>query len=212
MDGGLFAALAPPLRFYSLMAGLTLLYLGLRAAARRAWGAEPWERRVRAIERFTLASLILAMLLFAVVQIVLRNFFRTGLIWIDPLLRHLVLWIGFAGAVVATGRLRHIHMDVIGRLLPPRPRIALLRATTLAAAVLCAILARAGWIFLGEERGFGGTGFLSIPNWVLLSVIFVGFALCAARFAARALAPSAELAAMSQEQEAAAPAGEGGHE
>jgi C4-dicarboxylate transporter DctQ subunit len=195
----IFSALAPAGVFYPVFVLLAALALGVRALARRRWGAARWDTGVRAIERFVLTLFILAMVGFAVLQIVLRNVFHGGLIWIEPLLRALVLWIGFTGAVVATGRLRHIHMDLAGRLLPPKPQLLLQRATLLAAALICLALARAAWIFLSEECAYGSLGFLSIPNWVLMSVTFLGFGLCAVRFAARAGAPRETLAALSLE-------------
>ena len=107
-----------------------------------------------------------------------------------------MLWLGFTGAIVAAGRLRHIQMDVIGRLLPPGPRIATLRLTTLAAAAVCAVLARASWLFLGQEQEFGARGFLGIATWQLYAIIFVGFAAILVRFLARALTRGDQLAAI----------------
>ena len=134
---------------YPLFVLLLALGLGVRGLVRRAAGGARWDQMVRSLERLALTALLLAMLGFGVLQIVLRNFFHTGLIWIDPLLRHLVLWIGFTAAVVAAGRLRHIQMDVVGRLLPAGPRLWVLRLTTLAAASICMVLARAAWVYLG---------------------------------------------------------------
>ena len=63
------------------------------------------------------------------------------------------------------------------------------------------LLARAAWIYLGQEHEFGATGFLGIPVWLLTSVIFLGFALMAARFTTRALASARVLAAIAREHE-----------
>lgn len=192
----IFRALAPAGVFYPVFVLLAALALGVRALARRRWGAARWGAGVRAVESFVLTLFILTMVGLGVLQIVLRNFFHGGVIWIDPLLRQLVLWIGFTGAVVATGRLRHIHMDLAGRLLPLKLQPLLLRATLLAAALICLALARAAWLFLSEECAYGSAGFLGIPNWVLMSVTFLGFGLCAVRFAARAGAARETLAAL----------------
>jgi TRAP-type C4-dicarboxylate transport system permease small subunit len=148
------------------------------------------------------------MLSLAMLQILLRNLFRTGLVWIDPLLRHLVLWIGVTGAVVATGRLRHIQMDVIGRLLPPGPRLLVTRLTSLVAAGICAVIARGAWVYLGEEADFGSAGLLGIPSWALTSVLFLGFALMSARFAVRAFDTRVRLAEILAQRESPI-AGEG---
>jgi C4-dicarboxylate transporter, DctQ subunit len=195
----LFASLAPAGVFFPLFAALLAVVLGVRWIVRRRVGKQRWILAVRWIEGGALALLILAMLSGAMLQIVLRNVFKTGLVWIEPLLRHLVLWIGFTAAVVVTGRLRHVHMDIVGQFLPPEMRRHALRMTTMAAALICAVLARAAWIYLGQEHEFGSTGFLGLPVWALTCVIFLGFALMAGRFASRALAGDDELEELERE-------------
>ena len=44
-----------------------------------------------------------------------RNIFGAGIVWIDPLLRVLVLWVAIAGAVVATRNDNHIRIDYFTR-------------------------------------------------------------------------------------------------
>ena len=51
-------------------------------------------------------------------QIILRNVFHSGLLWADPLMRHIVLWLGCLGAALATTSARHINIDVFSRALP----------------------------------------------------------------------------------------------
>jgi TRAP-type C4-dicarboxylate transport system permease small subunit len=198
---GIFATIAGASLFYPLLTALVALGLLLRAILRRRWGSARWSARVGQLERLALSSLLLTMLGLAGLQILLRNLFHTGLIWIDPLLRHLVLWIGFTAAVVAAGRLRHIQLDVIGRLLPERARIAVLRLTSAAAAIICAVLARAAWVYLGQEQEFGSTGLLGIPVWILSCVIFLGLAFMSLRFSARALDRSTDLAVVLKRRE-----------
>ncbi len=193
--GELFTRLSGPGAFYAAFSAFVLVCLLLRQIVQRRVGAAGWTAGVGFIERWVLTVLLMSMLGFAVLQIVLRNFWDSGLVWIDPLLRHLMLWVGFAGAVVAAGRLRHIQMDVVGRLMPMGPRLWIVRFTTLAAAVICAALARAAWVFLGQEHEFGMTGFLGIPTWILLLALLIGFVMIAVRFAARVITPASELEA-----------------
>lgn len=206
----LFESTAAASRFYPLFTLLLAVGLGVRYLLRRRIGPDRWARVIGRLEAWALSVQLGAMLFFAVLQIILRNGFNTGIVWVEPLLRHLVLWVGFTAAVVAAGRLRHIHMDVLGRLLPDAGRLLLLRFTTLIAAAVCAVLARASWIFLGQERAFGSTGFLGIPIWLLTVVIFLGFALIAKRFVARALAPTAELEEIARESHGETALGESG--
>jgi len=197
----LLAALVPAGTFYPVFLAFLALWIGGRALARRFVGARSWATWTRAFEGGVLAVLIFAMVGFAVLQIVLRNVFHAGVVWIEPLLRYFVLWIGFIAAIVATGRLRHIQINVIGRLLPPGPRLAVTRLTLAVAAAICAALARGAWVYLADEQSFGGTAFLDIPVWVLTSVIFAGFALMSARFAARATEGGESLSTLLREGE-----------
>jgi TRAP-type C4-dicarboxylate transport system permease small subunit len=64
-----------------------------------------WERvdeAIARVEQTLIVTFLGCMILLAFLQIVLRNYFTTGLDWGDQLLRNLVLWIGFIGATLAT--------------------------------------------------------------------------------------------------------------
>jgi TRAP-type C4-dicarboxylate transport system permease small subunit len=64
-----------------------------------------------------IAFLVLLLVVLAGAQIVLRNFFDSGLPWADPVLRALVLWTGLLGALAAVREDKHISLDVLSRLL-----------------------------------------------------------------------------------------------
>jgi TRAP-type C4-dicarboxylate transport system permease small subunit len=77
-----------------------------------------WERADEIIDRVehTLVIILLSlMILTAFLQITLRNIFATGLTWADPMVRNLVLWVGFIGAAIATKEGKHINMDVFSQ-------------------------------------------------------------------------------------------------
>jgi TRAP-type C4-dicarboxylate transport system permease small subunit len=118
---------------------------------------------------------------------VLRNFFDAGFVWIDPLLRSLVLWITFLGALAATSRGRHIAIDAVSRVLPLSRRGALARATCLFAGLICVGLANAGYEYIGVEKQFEAHAFLGLPIWAVQIILPVGFALLAFRFLADAV-------------------------
>lgn len=142
-----------------------------------------------------LALLLLGMVLLSAVQIVARNAFGAGFLWIDPLLRYSTLWIGFLGAALAAGEGRHIQMDVLGRALPPGPRRLAGRLVHLAAAATCAILAESAYRHLASEYAYGAREFLRLPTWILLAVIPAALAVMVYRFLDRALVPPLEAAA-----------------
>jgi TRAP-type C4-dicarboxylate transport system permease small subunit len=139
-----------------------------------------------------LALMVLAMILLSATQILARNVFDAGFLWIDPLLRYLTLWIGFLGAARATAEGRHITIDALSRVLPPRLRRVAGRVTHLAAAGICAVLAEAAYRHLASEYAYESREFLRLPTWLLLAVIPIGFTIMTYRFLDQALLPPPE--------------------
>jgi len=127
-----------------------------------------------------------SMVVLAFLQVALRNFFGTGIIWADTLVRHLVLWSGFVGAALATGEDRHISIDALTKFLPPLIRRLAFILTSTFAGIVCYYLALAAWGYVLEERASGGDLILSIPNWVALLIIPGGYILLALHFLVRA--------------------------
>lgn len=139
-------------------------------------------------EDLVLAVLLGLLVLLAVLQIVLRTVFDTGLLWLDPLLRALVLWVAMLGAMVAAREGRHIGMDLAGRLLPPLPaRIARLLSWGFAAAV-SGLLAWQAARMVADERAMGTLAFAQVPVWWVQAILPVAFAVIALRLALGALA------------------------
>ena len=128
-----------------------------------------------------IATMLLALVLLGCMQIVLRNFFHSGVLWADPLMRHLVLWLGCLGAALATTRVRHINIDVFSRLVHRRHkgyrRAIVYTATAIAAFYLGAAALR----LVVDERAFGDVAFGSVKTWVLQIVLPVSFFLISYR-------------------------------
>ncbi len=150
--------------------------------------------RLDAIERTGLAALAAAMVILALLQIVLRGVFGTGWPWIEPLLGILLLWTALAGAVAATGQRRHIAMDLLSHLLPPRAAIALRVPVNLAAAFLCGALtvASVGFIRLQSETETGRL--FGLPVWWASIAIPAAFGLMSLRFLVHAALAARETA------------------
>ena len=132
-----------------------------------------------------LVALFAVMLSLAVVQVGLRYFFKTGLLWGDVAARNLVLWVGFLGAVIAARDSKHFHIDIISRLLPERWNGWLQRISALFAAVICYLLGRASVDYLGVEAGT--KTFLNLPVPVTEVIIPAGFFLMMIQFVLRAI-------------------------
>lgn len=129
-----------------------------------------------------LCILLLAMILLACLQIGLRTFFSSGLLWADPLLRHMVLWCGMFGAVVATREKKHIAIDVLGYLAAEKVKPWIELLIDLFSSLVAVALTWAAVIFVGNEFSFGSQPLLSIPSWIWYLIFPIGFGLITLHF------------------------------
>jgi TRAP-type C4-dicarboxylate transport system permease small subunit len=138
------------------------------------------------IEQTIVVVALFVMIVLAFSQIVLRNAFATGLSWGDPLVRYLVLWVGFIGASIATLEGRHINIDVISRWIPGRAQNLTHFVVHLFSTFVCGILAYAAFRFVVFEAQMGDSAFLEIPTWILQLVLPLAMCLMTLRFGLRA--------------------------
>jgi TRAP-type C4-dicarboxylate transport system permease small subunit len=149
-----------------------------------------WGRADEVIDRVeqTLVSILLGlMILIAFLQIVLRNIFATGIAWADPLVRNLVLWVGFVGAAIATREGRHITIDVLPPWVPQQGKAIIGVIVQLFSAFICGLLTFAAVKFVRNEALMGSVTFLGIPAWVPQLILPVIFGIMALRFGLRSL-------------------------
>jgi TRAP-type C4-dicarboxylate transport system permease small subunit len=91
------------------------------------------------VEKFLAASSLLLLLIFAVIQVVARNFFDTGFPELDVISRHLVLFIIFMGAALVSEYNKHIKIDIVAVFLNKKQQQNLIRPLLLLSAAVCAI-------------------------------------------------------------------------
>jgi TRAP-type C4-dicarboxylate transport system permease small subunit len=113
--------------------------------------------------RLTVVVLIL-MVLVAGFQAAVRNLTRldiawanqmlTDLDWADSLLRKGTLWLSFLGASLATHHMKHINIDIMLRLAPPKPKYVMLTIAMLFA----------GLITLGMTKSFSEAVYLNLTE------------------------------------------------
>ena len=127
------------------------------------------------------------MLGLAALQVFLRFFFHTGIIWGDVAARNLVIWVGFFGAYLATRENKQFRIDVLTRFFSPRFRLWLAVITDLFAAVVCGFLTKAGFTFVNVGIDPASTAFLHIPQTVVAMIVPIGFGLLAVQFLIRML-------------------------
>lgn len=140
------------------------------------------ERFGRLAENFALVALLGAMVVLAVLQIVLRQFFDDGIVWADELIKIIVLWLAMVGSIAAARDNRHIRIDVLSHVLPERGVILTRMLVDLFAAIVCAVIAWQAWRYLQIEIEFEETVLLEQPAWVAHAVVPVAFLLISYRF------------------------------
>lgn len=141
--------------------------------------------RLQRIEDTCLVLLVSLLLLLVFAQILLRNVGVTW-IWTDPVVRHLVLWTSFLGALIATRDDGHIRIDAGLRLLPPTARHLGGALSDVVAAVICLLLTPPAVRFVMDEHTFGGDLIPGLPRWLVQLVFPLVFGGMAIRFSGRA--------------------------
>jgi len=139
------------------------------------------------IEQILLVIMLSLMILIAFLQILLRNLLSTGLDWGDPLVRNLVLWVGFIGAAMATKEGKHITIDLALRWKPSLAKTFIELITHLFSFVICGLLTFGALKFIKNEFQRGSMAFLGIPSWIPEIILPVTFGLMTFRFALRSL-------------------------
>lgn len=137
-------------------------------------------RVLHLLENSLLVTALIAMLLIAIMQILMRNFFDSGFLWAESVLRILVLWVAMLGALVATREKNHITIDALTRFLPGRKIILLV--SNLAASVICGVVAWYAFEFVSYEYQDQTVVFANVPTWLCQSILPIGFTGMSLRF------------------------------
>ncbi len=138
------------------------------------------------VERWSLVVLILSMIALAATQVVLRNFFSTGIDWADVTIRHMVLWVGLIGASIAAKEKRHLSIDIASRLIPKKWYHLVEAGLCLVTFAICLLLFWASVLFTKflHEWGAGSLeGTTAMVAGMILPIAFAGIGL---RFLLRA--------------------------
>ena len=139
-------------------------------------------RILQRLEDLFLLSLVTGLVVSTCGQILLRNFFGLTIPGTESFVRHLVLWIGMAGALAATRSDKHIRIDAVLRFLPAIYRRFVLATADLFTASLCTLLTIIAWRFIEDEREFGALAFFDVPAWIAQLCFPLAFGLMTLRF------------------------------
>lgn len=128
---------------------------------------------------------VMTMLMLSVSNIVLR-WFNAHVMWIEPMVRYMVVICAFCGGAIATGKRSHIAIDVIGKYLESQKKerayMMVTRFTDLFCVIALGFLTYACVNFVHEEAEYGKVIFLGIHAKYLAMILPAGFGLMATRF------------------------------
>jgi len=137
---------------------------------------------IQKIEELIVAFILVAILAFSMLQIILRNFFDSGIIWGESLLRILVLWLALGGAVLASHQNKQINIDVLSRHIAEKYQHIVHGLSNLFTAVICFIIAWYSLLFVIDEYQVNSYAFENVPAWITESIIPVAFLLMSIRY------------------------------
>ena len=162
------------------------------------------DRTLIKFEGWLIIAFLSVMVVFTFIQVVLRglythahltwaNFLMGQLDWSEPFVRLLVLWLTFLGASLLTEENRHIKIDLLSNLIPPKWLPVREFLLSLVCILISAIMLKVCTDYIEMEITFGKNLFLHFPSWVGQLILPAGFAVILFRFFLRAIAQGLEI-------------------
>lgn len=149
---------------------------------RKPTSQHPLLRFIDNAEDAIVVTLFAAIVLIALSQIVLRNFFHTGFSWATPMLGVLLLWLTLSGAVVAARRNQHIAINILSRRLSPFTERIVHTVAKIFTASVCAVIAYYGAQLVQMDLESATMLFAEVPAWASELIIPISFSLLAVRY------------------------------
>lgn len=154
------------------------------------------DRVVATIEGWLIIISLSIMVIFTFLLVILRALYTHAHIhwantilgyvdWTDPMVRLLVLWITFLGASLITKDNKHIKIDIMSAILPPKWMPVRELILSLACIIIAVLMTKASIGYVKIEMNFGGYIFLKLPVWIGQLIIPIGFSLLLFRFVLR---------------------------
>ncbi|MFO7560471.1 MAG: TRAP transporter small permease subunit [Desulfobacterales bacterium] len=140
------------------------------------------------VEEFFLSTVLGLMVFMVLFQILLRNFFSSGIAGGDSIVRHLLLWVAFLGAGIATKGGMHIKIDLASKLLSQKGVQIAGTITNIFSVIVGCLLVYAAYDFVKlEYESQGELLFFHLPLWVLEIIIPIGYLIITLRFASKGI-------------------------
>jgi len=134
------------------------------------------------LEEALLVCMVFGMVLLGALQIFFRNVISIGMVWVDPLMRHLVLWIALLGASIATREDRHITIEILPARLSQAARSRIRGGLQLFSSLVCLVLVYPAIRFVLDDYDPGEYLAFGIPLWVSQIIMPAGWLVLGIRF------------------------------
>lgn len=127
----------------------------------------------------------LGVMLFLTLLNICLRWFEISLLWIDPIVRHMVLFSTFLGGTLAIGDRIHIKIDILGRILKEKKLFGLEKVfdkiIIFITFISTMILLYASWNLFLVEKEFGTSSTLGLHSSVFLFIIPLGVSIMCVR-------------------------------
>ena len=137
--------------------------------------------RIHSFENVLVAFALFLMAFFPLYEIISRLLGTVGIPGTTDYVRHLTLWVGMLGAIVASREKQHLSLHAGLSFLSERVRGILQICTAHVSVAVCAALTWGGWEFVLSELTVTVPIAGWIPQWVAIVIIPIGFGLVALR-------------------------------
>ena len=110
-------------------------------------------------EKALIVAFVALMITLSFLQLMLRLFLHSGIVWLDPALRHMVLWTGLTGAALASRYSKHFALDALVKFMPERMHKPLSVFIDIVTIAVSGALFHAAWKFIRDEFDYGSVAF-----------------------------------------------------
>ncbi|MBW1862065.1 MAG: TRAP transporter small permease [Deltaproteobacteria bacterium] len=144
------------------------------------------DRALARAEGWLIVVFLWLMITLTFLQVILRSLY-------NPLARLLVLWVTFLGASLLTGDKKHIKIDILSDIFPPKWQPFRGLILSIVCVLISALMLKASIDYIKMEMAFGGYLFLKLPTWVSQLILPAGFSMILFRFLLRGIEHMLEL-------------------
>lgn len=143
-----------------------------------------YHRYLLYFEKFLLRVILLTIIALSFSQVIVRNLFSLGFMWLDELLKIGLIWLSFIGAALATEYHKHIKIEILSRQIQSERMNKIIEVSILLfSSSICVLLLIASIQFLMSESRYSvSLLFRGIPDWVFMVIIPYAFFVMALRY------------------------------